>query len=408
MNPHGFTARLRGGEWLEPRLVAFAAWLMLTGTVLGLAFLVVTATGNVDLMGRPLGTDFSSFWTAGRLVLEGTPTLAYDWPALAAAEIRLIGSHDFFAFAPPPPFLLVMAPLAALPYLPALLLWQSVSGAAAIAAVWRIVPSRRIVLLALAFPGVFLCAGHGQNGFLTATLLAGGMLLLGRAEWLAGVCFGLLLYKPQFGLILPLALMAGGHWRALAAAAATVLTVAALTFSLWGWPIWQAYLDALPLQQREVVELGAVGFHKFLSTFAWIRMLGGSLALAYTVQTAATLATVTAVMLVWRHSPGRNLKGAALLIGALLSSPYELDYDLIVFGMGLVFLVANALEHGFRPWEKTFVAFAWFSPLVARGITDHAFIPLGFLTLAVSFIWVVRRAFDEPVRLSGRNPIPAG
>ena len=68
---------------------------------------------------------------------------------------------------------------------------------------------------------MLVCLGHGQTGFLTAALLTGGVLCLERREALAGILFGLLAYKPQFGLLIPLVLVAGGYWRAIAAAGAT-------------------------------------------------------------------------------------------------------------------------------------------------------------------------------------------
>ena len=77
---------------------------------------------------------------------------------------------------------------------------------------------------------MLVCLGHGQTGFLTGALLAGGVLALPRHEILAGVFFGLLAYKPQFGLLIPFVLLAGGYWRAIAAATATVLASVAVTW----------------------------------------------------------------------------------------------------------------------------------------------------------------------------------
>jgi hypothetical protein len=104
----------------------------------------------------------------------------------------------------------------------------------------------------------------------------------------------------------------------------------------------------------------------------------------------------------WRRETSFRLKGAALLIGALLSSPYVLDYDFIVFGMALALLVAHGIARGFLPWEKTLIAFAWFAPLCARTLAQTILLPLGFLTLATVFVWVIVRARAEAAQ--ARHP----
>ena len=46
---------------------------------------------------------------------------------------------------------------------------------------------RCILLLALAYPAVLINIGHGQNGFLTAALLGGALIILDRRPILAGI-----------------------------------------------------------------------------------------------------------------------------------------------------------------------------------------------------------------------------
>src|SRR5581483_11943227 len=223
-----------------------------------------------------------------------------------------------------PVFLLVAAALALLPYVPALLLWQGATLAAALAVFRAILPQPRALLFALGFPGILVCLGNGQTGLLTGALLAGGALALPRREVLAGVLFGLLAYKPQFGLLIPIVLAAGGYWRAIGAAAATVLATLAATLALWGWPVWQAFLASIPLTEKIVFEAGSTGFEKFQSIFAWVRLWGGPLPLAYALQGIVTIAVAGACIWIWRGPAAHRLKCAALLTGALLSSPYVL------------------------------------------------------------------------------------
>jgi hypothetical protein len=386
--------------------MTFAAIAMIVGTLTSLAFLFVTAHGTLDRLDRPLGTDFSSFWTAGSMALEGRAALSYDWPSHWAVQKHTHGIDMFFPWSYPPIFLLVAAAFAALPYVPALLAWQGASLLAALMAFRAILPQPRALLFAFGFPGVLVCLGHGQTGFLTGALLACGVLALPRNEVLAGIFFGLLAYKPQFGLLIPFVLIAGGYWRAIAAAAATVLASLAATLPLWGWPVWQAFLDSIPLTQKVVFEAGDTGFEKFQSIFAWVRLCGGPLRLAYGLQGIVTLGALAGCVWIWHSPVAHRLKGAALLTGVLLSSPYVLDYDLIAFGLALALFAAHGLERGFRPWEKTFLALAWIMPVAAREIARLTYVPLGFLTLAVIFLLIMQRArFERSAAIAPIAPI---
>jgi hypothetical protein len=387
--------RYATGAWLSPSLIMFAALCAIAASMAAIVFLFATSHGTVDYSGRPLGTDFSSFWSAGRMALEGHAAQAYDWSIHRDFQRVTHGVDAFYPWSYPPVFLLVAAAFATLPYGLALLAWQLAGMAAAARVFWEILPGRRALLIGAAFPGVFVCVGNGQTGFLTATLLAGGLLLLPRRQVLAGVLFGLLAYKPQFGLLLPLVLVAGGYWRAIAAAACTVIACVALTTALWGWPVWQAFLDSLPLTRSVVLDGGAAGFEKFQSAFAWVRLLGGSLLAAYSAQALVTAGVLAGCLWIWWTGMSYRLKCAALLTGALLSSPYVLDYDFISFGMAIAFLVAHGLEHGFLRWEKTLLAFAWFVPIMTRSFTKLTTVPIGFLALAAVFALVIVRAVAE-------------
>ena len=410
VSPNAMTSgkqRYASGEWLTPSLMTFAAIAMIVGTLASLAFLFGTATGTLDRLARPLGTDFSSFWTAGRMALEGRAPLAYDWPSHWAMQRDTHGIDMFFPWSYPPSFLLVAAAFATLPYIPALIAWQGASMFAALAAFRRILPQPRALLFALAFPGVLVCVGNGQTGFLTGALLAGGLLALPRHEVLAGVFFGLLAYKPQFGLLIPFALFAGGCWRAIASATATGLGMVVVTTALWGWPVWQAFFDSIPLTQKLVFETGNTGFEKFVSIFAWVGLWGGPLRLSYGLQGIVTLFALAATVWIWRSPVSYRLKSAALLTGVLLSSPYVLDYDLPVFGLALAFYVAHGIEHGFDPWEKTAIAAAWAVPAASREFTRLTCIPIGFLALATIFLMVLHRAWAERAA-EAPSPQPSG
>jgi hypothetical protein len=384
---------LASGAWLTRQRVTLIAVCMLVGTLVSLSALALTAHGTADALGRPLGTDFTNFWSAGRMAVEGRAAAAYDWASHHAVQWQTHGTDGYFPWNYPPVLFLVMAPLATLPYLAALAVWQGATLLGALAAAWAILPLRRTILLALAFPATLVCLGHGQTGFLTAALFAGGILALPRREALAGVMFGLIAYKPHLGFLVPFALAAGGHWRAIAAAAGTVSAAVIVTLLVWGWPVWQAFFAALPVTGAAVFE--ANNFAWLQSAFAAARLWGGSVALAYAAQAVVCVAVLAATIWTWRTAVAMRLKGAVLLTASLLATPYVVDYDLVVLGMAVAFLVAHGLQRGFMPWEKTVLALAWAAPLLARTAARELFLPLGFLVLAALFCVVMRRVRAE-------------
>ena len=235
----------------------------------GLAFLIATAHGLHDYKGRPLGTDFSSFYAAGTYAREGRPRAPFDAAAQRAREQAIFGDDvNFYSFLYPPFFLLIVATLATMPYLPALAVWQ---GVTLVLYLWMVkavldrFPATSATpflpyLLALAFPAVFINLIHGQNGFVTASLLGGALATLDRRPVASRITLGLLAYKPQFGLIIPVALVAGAHWRAFAAAVVTIILLVVTTLIVFGPDTWQAFFASSSFARVVLLEMGAGGW----------------------------------------------------------------------------------------------------------------------------------------------------
>jgi hypothetical protein len=394
---------LRSGDWLTADRVRAAGTVSLAIACLSLLALLVTSHGTLDAWGRPLGTDFSDVWTAGQMALDGRAPAAWDWAQHYQMQQAAHGDPHvpFYGWHYPPPFLLLAALLAMLPYLAALCVWQAASLWGALRVCRTILPGPTALLAMLGAPVVLLCVTHGQNGFLTAALLGSGLLLLDRRPLLAGLLFGCLIYKPQFALVIPVVLLAGGHVRAIAGACLSAAALVGATLAIWGWPVWQAFLDSLPLTRQIVIEQGETGWHKIQSPFAMVRMWGGPVPLAYAIQGVVTVAAMGAVL--WLTRAARpNVRGAAICAAALLSTPYVLDYDLVLLGLGTVFLVADGLERGFLPWEKSLLALAWLAPLAARPLAEATLFPLGQLAILTVLALAVRRT----VALDGRSVLP--
>jgi alpha-1,2-mannosyltransferase len=387
---------LRSGAFVTRERMRLVGFALLAAYAIGLAYLILTSNGVNDAQGRPLGTDFSNVYAAGTYVLEGHPQAPFD-PALQyLREQAIFGTATpFYGWHYPPFFLFVAAALALLPYAPALVLWQGATLALYLLAIRAIVvrgahddagvrsrPDPLWLLLALAFPAVFVNVGHGHNGFLTAALIGAALAVLDRRPWLAGILFGLLIYKPQFGLLVPLVLVATGRWRAVAAALATVAALLLITTLAFGVPVWEAFLASAHFTRTIVLEAGETGWHKIQSVFAWVRMWGGPVALAYAVQSAVTLMLAAALVWLWRLRVDFAIKAAALIIAAILATPYSLDYDMTALAPAIAFLAVHGLRHGFAAYEKTGLAALWLVPLFARAVAEATLMPLGVLAIA--------------------------
>jgi hypothetical protein len=385
---------LASGDWINPARMRAGCAMLLAATLVTCTFLVVTADGTLDWQGRPIGTDFSDVYAAGWLADQGRAAAAWDWPQHYAAQQAIHGSATvpFYGWHYPPPFLLIAALLAALPYLAALAVWQGATLAAASLLARAILPMRGTILAVLAAPASFVCLSHGQNAFLTASLLCGGLWLLDRRPWIAGLLLGGLIYKPQFALILPIALLAARDRRVWFGAALSSLTLAGTTLALWGWPVWEAFFASLDATRSVVIGAGATGWEKIASAFAALRALGAPPPLAYAAQTAITLVALAGAAAAARWADAA-LRNAALCCAALLATPYVLDYDLVILGGATVFLVSDARERGWLDWEKTLLAFAWLAPLCGRQVASTTFIPLNWIAIVVVFAVTMRRAW---------------
>jgi alpha-1,2-mannosyltransferase len=405
-----FIGGLRTGSWLTRERVRLVALALLTASVIAAGFVVATSDGLNDRLGRPLGTDFSNVYAAGTYVRDREPAAPFDPAKQFARERAIFGAAtQFYGWHYPPFFLGLAALFALMPYALALAIWQGMTLVLYLWMMRETATARRDylpLLLALAFPAVFINLGHGHNGFLTAALMGGALLQLDGRPVLAGVLFGLLAYKPQFGLLVPLVLIVSGRWHAFAAAAVTVAALTALVTLAFGTEVWRAFLDSMSFTRDVVLERGDTGWHKIQSVFSWVRMWGGGVTLAYAMQGAVSVAVAAALVWLWRSRVPFAWQAAGLLVGTLLATPYSLDYDLMLLAPAIALLAAGGMTRGFAPWEKTLLAALWIVPLVARSVAQATLIPLAVPALLLAFVFLLRCAVDAPQRHGVLRPAP--
>ena len=306
-----------------------------------------------DAQGLGIATDFVNVWSAGKLALEGHPALAWDWDVQKKVQVAVLGQAYVgnFAWHYPPPFLFIAAWLARFPYTVAFIGWLAVSLVPYLLMTRAIVGRPFGWLLAVAFPVVLANTMVGQNGFLTAALIGGTLYLLPTRPILSGICLGLLTYKPQYGLLFPLALIAASQWTAFITAAVVTLAIAAVSWLAFGAESWQAFFHWMPMFSQAFFTEGRATWFKLQSLFGLTRTFGGSEHLAWALQAAMTGTVVVATVLLWRSKARYSLKAAGLATGTLLITPYLFLYDMMVLAIPIAWLVRIGLADGFRKYE---------------------------------------------------------
>lgn len=403
--PHRFMATLRDAEWFDARRADTYRLALLGVTIAVFAGWLALSRHGVDRTGKPLGTDFLAFWSAARLALADMPADAYDLARLYAVERGSMPvDPGISSFLYPPPFLLVCLPLGLMPYFVALAAWLAITGVAYGAALRAWLGARRGWMLTLAaFPAVLSEIGHGQNGFLTATLLGGGLWLLDRRPLLAGALLGCLIVKPQLAFALPVLVIASGRWRVAGAAIGAAGALCLVSLAAFGWGVWHGFLAGSAVG-RAILEQGLVDPGKMVSAFAAVRVLHGHVGLGYATQAAVAIGAATLLWRVARSPAAPGGHAATAAAAGLLMSPFLLDYDLTAAAIPLAWLFGEGLRRGFRTWEKLILVAGYVLPLFARDLALTIHLPIAPLVLG-ALAWAVARAAVERDQIIAMPPL---
>ena len=324
------------------------------------------APHGLDVVGYPIGRDFINVWAGPQLAFNGKLATLFDFDAYRIAISDLFGRPlPFHSWVYPLYSLPLFWPLGQLPYFVALAVWTFGLFAAFAAIVLRqIAPEHRLsalIVLACA-PGCLINVAGGQNGFLSAALLIGGVLALDRRPLLAGLLFGLLTFKPHLGLVLPFALIALGAWRAIAAAAVTTVALVVMSLLIFGLEPWHQYLAATgALETLALTRFD--GFIRFMmiSVVASARIFGVPLSAAMALQAAVALPVLIAACWAVRRTADPCRRAFVLVAAAPLLTPYIFNYDFPMLAAVQVWML-----YGRLPWRPEWSALnilAWSAPV---------------------------------------------
>lgn len=416
VGPHWLLDWFREFPWLTRRRLFFYSGVVLLAYVAASIAQLATSHHLIAPSGAPIVGDFVNQYAASIFAIHGHPALVYNLHRQHLQQISVLrgASTDLWAFEYPPMYLLMVLPLSLLPLAWSWVMFETVTLAGYVAVIRRVAPRAGALWLAIAFPAVIINFMCGQNGFVTTALMGGGLLLMESRPILAGTLFGLMVYKPQFAVLVPLALLVDRRWRVLIATGLSAVLFVAASLAIFGEPTWRAFIGSIPFTQKTVLDNGALGFYQLLSIFGAIRMWGGGLKMAYAFQAALAMYAAIAVIWVWRSDQPFALKAATLAAGSLMVSPYLLQYDLVLLALPIAWTAMEALEHGFLPFEKFVLSLAWFVPRIALSAGEIAKIPVAPIAIVALMTMILRRASQAApdARLEQRlesasEPLPA-
>jgi len=349
--------------------------------------------------------DFLVFHAAARAFFEGKLDIVYDLEAFTAYQNALYPDHwvtpvDFRPFLYPPLWLLLILPFGLLAAPKAYPLFAAL--AAAVATPQQV--SRIGVwgwLAVVTSPAALWVVLAGQNTFLSLALFYGGLYTLPRQPWLAGMLLGLLAYKPQLWVLVPIALLASQQWRALAAMAVTVALLCLVSLSLFGGDFWRAFLDAAG--EGASPQFAETMYQRMSSNLtslmAAVRLIGLPPGVAGGVQLAGAALAVAAVWIAFRRPGDNDARIALLATATFLVSPYTLNYDMLLLMPAVVAFYRQGLRSGFLPLEQPIHVALWLVPGLGVLLNDRH---LPLMPVAIVLFGVVAwRRFRAKVELPG-------
>ena len=344
------------------------------------------------------GSDWMVLYGAVKLAMSGHFALTLDSDGFTsyvnASFAHWLPEPMFYRpWVYPPAFLILLLPFGLLGFMASYAAFQLVgAGLLATALLYR--PDRKTAALwiagaALLCPAAAISVVDGQCGFLVAGLLVLGFRLLPVRPLLAGAVLGLVCVKPQFGLMVPVALLATRQWRAISGAAGACLGLVLASMAAFGWRPWLWWID------RAAFSYGHTGsewasFERMWgnSVYACAALLHAPPMLSLALQICAVAAAAVFVWRAWRRDLAADRKLAVLLAATILAAPHFSTYDMILLA------VAGALWFAGLPapqlGDAILVLLLWLAPMLA----PPALVPAGRAEplLVLWFLAVASRA----------------
>ncbi|KVV51779.1 hypothetical protein WT27_31450 [Burkholderia territorii] len=360
--------------WLTPgRVVAYSA-AMLAFQALFVAIWTYAIRHSPAAATPHPGADYAVFWVASYVMLHGVPSFAYDLPAFSRLAAELFPNFwhgGFLAWMYPPTYLLLVTPLALLPYAIGYPLFVACGIIALGLAVWRIsdlgaIPGARHFgsLTLVAAPCVFVTATVGQNTFLTAACAALAIYWAERRPMWAGLFIALLSAKPQLALLFPFVLVAIRAWRTIAWAALAATAFVALSVLVCGIESLGLFVAGTGIARSLILQHFVAFWLVSPTPFAVFRLAGAPIGAAYAAHACIAVVAIAAACIAWTQSRDTRLRAAVLTVATLVANPYLWHYELTWLAIAIACMLSIGWRDGWRRGEQTAIAAMWALPVV--------------------------------------------
>lgn len=287
--------------------------------------------------------DYIPFWSAGKLASDGQAALVYDRIAVLEVEKSVIHSltqENYLPWLNPPTFLIVMQGLAYFRFSISFLIWSLSTVALFLGLAWKLFPNRYAFLAVFFIPSFIFTLQVGQSSFLISFLIVSGLLLSDRNPIPAGILIGLLAIKPQFAVLIPVALVASRNWRTFVSAAITVCIFISISIAFYGVSLWGDFItntmqhSSIVLSKTDYQEYYLQSLYGLFLYFHWPVKVG------LIVQNGLSIVLLGVVYCVWGSSRfTQTEKISVLLLSTLMFQSYSLLYDYLLLYFVIMFLV---------------------------------------------------------------------
>jgi Glycosyltransferase family 87 len=333
-------------NWLTPRRIRAHA-VVLALCLWGVCAVDFATPGIFDRAGNIKFQDFIQFYISARLITQGRTNQLFD-QQVAYDEMRAIvdegGDHPPTRVRLPtvygPQVGLLFVPLAHLSFPAAARVWAALSVLLYFVCVyiaWRSCPnlsdhSGIVTIAAIAFPPFYHFFVRGQISVLLLACFTAALLAF-RAErdFIAGFALGLLVFKPQFLVAIPIVLLLSGTWRALAGTIVSAVAQLALTWIVFGSSVMRAYFDTMLHMSRWIGTaepgIAAIQMHSLRAFWTLLIPWPQAVLLLYVATSIAVIAIAAAT---WKSSSTLAVRFSALTLAAVLVNPHLFIYDLLV------------------------------------------------------------------------------
>ncbi len=346
--------------WLTPRRIRTHA-LLLAVSLWGVCAVDYATPGLLDRAGNIKFQDFLQFPISARLIAQGRGRDLYN-DQILRSEIRKVIGRDtgvYLQYFYGPQVALPFIPLASLPFLLQAGIVAALSLAAYFACVylvWRQCPSLRqygtlVAVCAFAYPPLFHFFVRGQLSAMVLVCFTAAYLAFAvRREWLAGIALGVLAFKPQFLVAIPLVLLLAKAWKAFGGVALSAAAQITLTSFYFGREIMQAYFARLlhSASHPGSTELiySSIQMHSLHSFWELLLPWPSAVWVLYLLSSLVVIGMAAAI---WKSASPLALRFPALVLAAILVNPHLYVYDLLALAPALLLVVDWSLNHEQHP-----------------------------------------------------------